>query len=148
MSDSSLLWLHEDDEPKFKNNGLLDYKFFCFDGEPQMMLACSGRAEGDLRFDFFDMDFNHLDIRQCGAKNADCPLVRPTHFDEMRDTARKLSAGFPHLRIDFYEVGGKTLFGEYTFYDSSGFGLFDPFEVDEQLGDMLCLPVIDEVKHG
>ena len=38
-----------------------DYKFFCFDGVPKVMFVATDRYT-DCRFDFFDMDFNHLDI--------------------------------------------------------------------------------------
>ena len=38
-----------------------DYKFFCFNGKPEIMFIATDRAT-DVKFDFFDMDFNHLDI--------------------------------------------------------------------------------------
>lgn len=49
----------EDEDGK----GLKDYKFFCFNGEPRMMFIATNRPV-DTRFDFFDMDFNHLPLRK------------------------------------------------------------------------------------
>ena len=40
---------------------LRDYKFFCFNGKPEVMFVATDRNI-DVKFDFFDMDFNHLDI--------------------------------------------------------------------------------------
>ena len=38
----------------------------------------------------------------------------------MKELAEKLSAGIPHVRIDFYEVGDKIFFGEMTFTSLGG----------------------------
>lgn len=126
-------------DPNTDDGDLHDYKFYCFDGEPKMMFVASGRAAGDTRFDFFDMDFNHLDIKQSHAKNADKPIEKPLTFNSMVEAAMTLSNGIPHVRIDFYEINGQMYFGECTFFDSGGFGPFDPEEWDEKLGSMLDL---------
>lgn len=54
-------------------------------------------------------------------------------IDEMIDIAKKLARNLFHVRIDLYNIDKKIYFGEYTFYDGSGFdrnlseynGLFD-----------------------
>lgn len=139
VSEASLLWLHEESVSTSATEGLVDYKFYCFDGEPKIMLACTGRAVGDTRFDFYDMDFNHLDIKQEHTENADLPIEKPSTYDLMVDSAKKLSVGIPHLRVDFYEANGNLYFGECTFFDSGGFGPFEPDEWDEKLGNMIDL---------
>jgi hypothetical protein len=50
-----------------------------------------------------------------------------------------LSQGIPQLRVDFYEVQGKTYFGELTFSHWSGMVPFDPPEWDEILGSWISL---------
>ena len=40
---------------------------------------------------------------------------KPSCYDEMLDIARKLSAPFPFVRVDLYDIGGKPVFGELTF---------------------------------
>lgn len=42
---------------------LKDYKFFCFDGEPKMLFVATDRPF-DTRFDFFDIEWNHLPFKQ------------------------------------------------------------------------------------
>lgn len=133
-------------DPTETNGDLVDYKFYCFGGEPRIMFTCTGRAAGDTRFDFFDMDFNHLDIKQDFAENADVSIDKPYSFNLMAESARKLSTGIPHVRIDFYEVDGRMYFGECTFFDASGFGPFEPEEWDERLGAMIDLAAVSSVR--
>lgn len=115
-----------------------DYKFFCFNGKPEIMFIATDRSV-DVKFDFFDMEFNHLDIENihpsCGRE-----IEKPTCFEKMKELATKLSQGIKFVRIDLYEIGGKVYFGEYTFFHGGGFWLFKPDEWERKLGDMIELP--------
>ena len=114
-----------------------DYKFFCFNGVPKVLLVATDRNT-DLRFDFFDMDFNHLDIRR-SHPNADKPIPKPQNFERMKEIAATLSRGLRFVRLDLYDVGGQIYFGEYTFYSGGGFALFEPPEWERRMGDWLDL---------
>ena len=122
---------------------LRDYKFFSFDGQTKAMFIATERASEteETKFDFFDMEYNHLDF-QNGHPNADVLPEKPLRFDEMRALADKLSKGIPQVRVDFYEVNGKVYFGEMTFFHWSGMKPFDPEEWDRKFGDWIKLPVI------
>lgn len=124
---------------------LKDYKFFNFNGEPKLMFIASDRqTEGrETTFDFFDMDFNLLDFTN-GHPHAAGPVEKPVCFEEMKRLSAKLSAGFPQLRVDFYEVDGRVYFGEITFFHWSGMKLFDPEEWDHKLGGWIELPSCNE----
>ena len=120
---------------------LRDYKFYCFNGEPKVFLVASERFSGHRTyFDYFDMNGNHLPFTQGGMNNPVTPSL-PSTFEEMKEVASKLSQGFPHVRIDLYSVDGKVYFGEYTFFDSSGFEKFSPYEWDEIFGGWLTLSI-------
>ena len=112
-----------------------DYKFYCFNGEPRMMLMVTDR-ETDCRFDFFDMDFNHLDVKR-HHPNSDKEIQKPKMFDEMKEIATKFAKGKKFVRIDLYELNGRIYFGEYTFFPGGGFQLFHPAEWERKLGDWL-----------
>ena len=120
---------------------LRDYKFFCFDGVMKALFIASERqVKGEeTKFDFFDADFRHLDIRN-GHPNADEPPAKPKTFEEMKKMAELLSKDIPHLRVDFYEVNGKAYFGELTFSHWSGMVPFEPPKWDEIFGQWLSLP--------
>ena len=112
-----------------------DYKFFCFGGEPKVMFVATDRST-DCRFDFFDMDFNHLDIVNIHPQ-ADKPIPKPEKFEEMKEIAAKLSKGIRFVRIDLYELNGKLYFGEYTFFHGGGFRRCQPEEWEKRLGDWI-----------
>ena len=119
---------------------LKDYKFFCFDGKPQFLFVATGRQKNDTRFDFYDTDFNHIPVIN-GHPNSDVFPTKPQNFTEMLEVARKLSQGIPHVRIDLYNIKGKVLFGEMTFFHWSGMMPFEPIEWDYIFGEYLKLPV-------
>lgn len=112
-----------------------DYKFLCFDGKPMLMFAVTDR-QTDCRLDFFDMEYNHLPIRDT-YPNSDIPASKPTCFMQMRELAERLSQGICCVRVDFYEIDGKVYFGEYTFYDGGGFWPKEPEEWEYKLGDLI-----------
>ena len=119
---------------------LRDYKFFCFDGKVKALFIAEDRqGDEETKFDFFDADFHHLDIRN-GHPNAGTPPAKPHSFEKMKEMAEKLSQGIPHLRVDFYEANGKIYFGELTFSHWSGFTPFEPVEWDWKFGQWLKLP--------
>lgn len=87
------------------DNQIKDYKIFCFNGKPQFLFVASERGTEHLKFDFFDTDWNWLPIKNAHEHNPG--LKKPEHFEEMLKAAAKLSAEFPHVRVDLYEEEGK-----------------------------------------
>lgn len=122
---------------------LKDYKFFCFDGEPKLMFVASDRnnENEETKFDFFDMNYNFLNIRN-GHPNSVVLPDKPVNFELMKELASKLSKGISQVRVDFYEIDGKVYFGEMTFFHFSGFVPFEPEEWDYKLGEYIKLPII------
>lgn len=120
---------------------LRDYKFFTFDGVARAIFIASDRQNEseDTKFDFFDMEYNHLPFTN-GHPNAKIVPEKPINFELMKKLAEQLSKGIPHVRVDFYEVNGKVYFGEMTFAHWSGFMPFDPEEWDYKFGEWLLLP--------
>ncbi len=114
-----------------------DYKFFCFNGEPKVMFVATDRNI-DVKFDFFDMEFNHLDIVNIHPQSGK-EIKKPEKFEEMKEIAAKLSKGMRQVRIDLYELNGKIYFGEYTFFHGGGFSLFYPEKWERTLGDWIDL---------
>lgn len=129
---------YKEDESGYE---LKDYKIFCFNGEPKILFVASDRQKAgeDTKFDFFDLDWNHLPFTN-GHPNSKDHIAKPKNFEEMLEIAKKLSAGIPQVRIDLYNCNGKIYFGEITFFHWSGMTAFDPVEWDFKLGKMLKLP--------
>ncbi len=115
---------------------LIDYKFFCFDGVPKAMYVATDRGIGETKFDYFDVNFNHLNLIQ-HYPNATKPIRKPMNFDRMLELSAVLSKDIPHVRVDFYEVDGRLYFGELTFYHLGGYVPFEPESWDEVFGEWL-----------
>lgn len=143
-------WPYKDVPPRIlaepymadRKGEMKDYKFFCFSGIPRMLYIASDR-QTDVKFDFFDMDFNHLPFIN-GHINSEKKLEPPEQFEKMKELAGKLSEGFPELRVDFYEVDGRLYFGELTLFHLSGFVPFEPEQWDRILGSWMTLPEIQK----
>ena len=120
---------------------LRDYKFFCFNGTPQLLFVATdrGKTNTETKFDFFDLDWNHLPFTN-GHPNNEITIPKPQNFDLMIDIAAKLSQGIPHIRIDLYNISGKIYFGEMTFFHWSGMTPFNPQIWDYKLGELIILP--------
>lgn len=114
-----------------------DYKFYCCNGEPKFALVVAGRGSGSQTRSFVDMDWNVLPVARKGKKIS-YNVEKPESLDEMMDLARKLSKGFPFVRVDFYEVDGKVYVGEMTFTPGM-FLKFSSRDWDKKLGDYLDL---------
>lgn len=112
-----------------------DYKFFCFSGKPEILFVATERST-DCRFDFFDMEFNHLDIENIHPKS-DSIISKPEKFEDMKKLAEKLSQGTKFVRIDLYEINGTIYFGEFTFFHAGGFWPMKPYEWEYKLGDLI-----------
>lgn len=119
---------------------LIDYKFYCYGGEPQVVFVCCGRfGPGGVRYDAYDMDWRRLPVAK-GKPAAGLDLPRPANLEEMRAAARALSAGFPFLRVDLYSIEGRITFGELTFYPDNGKVPFRPEAYNRTFGDLMQLP--------
>lgn len=129
---------------KTDDGNLVDYKFYCFNGEPFCVLVIKDRYKvSGIKKGFFTTDFSFIDI---GLKEYDfvgndgnrINMSPPQNYKEMLIIAKKLSEDFPHVRVDLYNIKGKVLFGELTFYDASGY--IDYGEFDFILGEQFKLP--------
>lgn len=107
----------------------LDYKIYVFGGRAAMIQLHEGRGGGDHRWSQFDRDW-----RQLSRHRSSCPA--PGSLAVMLAAAEQLGAGHDFLRVDFYEVDGRPLFGEFCLFPGSGLDPFDPVELDHWLGDL------------
>lgn len=110
----------------FESTSLVDYKMFCFDGEPYKCLICYDRhrkEDGHVAsvLDIYSLSpWTHTrdDLVVQNKNFRDFP--EPANLNIIIDVCRKLSKGFPQVRIDLYNVNGHVYFGEMTFTDGSG----------------------------
>ena len=124
---------------EFLDDRIIDYKFYCFNGEPKFLYCGQGLTiDHSLKIDFFDMDwevmpFYRTDYHRLGQ------IEKPKQFEKMKEIAHTLSRGVPFVRIDLFEVDGDVYFSEFTLCPASGFMPFEPEEYDEIVGNWLNL---------
>lgn len=140
-------WAYKNIKPRFiceklilDENGKspMDYKFFCFNGQPKYIQVDIDRYENHERT-FYNTNWKKQSfglLYNIGKGE----IQKPEKFDEMLNIAKKLSQGFPFIRVDLYNLKGKIYFGELTFYPENGTGRFFPKKIDLELGRLIQLP--------
>lgn len=124
-----------------ENPQLMDYKFYCFDGEPRFLYLSKGlENHATASISFYDLDFNEMPFSRSDYKRFTQKPKKPEKFEEMLHFARVLSKGIPFLRVDLYQVNGQVYFSELTFVPGGGWMPFAPRSADMEIGRMLKLP--------
>ncbi len=120
---------------------LIDYKFYCFNGEPKFLYISHGLSNhATARISYVSFDWKKQPFKRNDYADFEELPPKPINFDKMIELSRKLSVGVAFLRVDFYEINGKIYFGELTFFPGAGLTKFDPSEWDEKLGEWIKLP--------
>ena len=117
---------------------IVDYKFYCFGGKPQYFMYSVGEAHHHVRNCKFDMKGNNIDyLFKKKRALSDDEIQLPKNLEEMVAIVEKLCVGYPHIRIDLYNVDGHIYFGEMTFYTGDGFINIDNKEFSQKLADFI-----------
>lgn len=122
--------------------GLKDFRFFCFSGEPKFVQIGS-MYEGKRYVSYYDLDWKKIPVVGVSPEHP-VMLDKPEQLEEMVQIAIKLSQGFPFVRADMYPMKDKIVFGEMTFYPNDGRVSYDPSIYNKIFGDYLVLPRIPE----
>jgi hypothetical protein len=120
-----------------------DYKFFCFDGVPKLLHIDVDRGSVHKRA-YYDMDWKKLPIKHDSISFIEGEAKKPLNFNEMIEIASKLAGKFPFVRVDLYNLNGRIIFGEMTFYPADGRLAFIPDQYNTIIGDYIKLPAIPE----
>ena len=93
---------------------LLDYKIFCFFGQPYFFQVDIDRFTSQHSRLYFNLNWDLLPFtleKPMSQKKLD----RPKNLDEMIAVATALAEKHPFVRVDLYNIDGRILFGELTF---------------------------------
>lgn len=109
---------------KFSPSSMVDFKIWCFNGEPETILVTYDRTEGSHKVSLYSLNWepmpDNLNSRYCNMQKNTPPLPRPKHLDEMIKIAKILSKDFKEIRVDFYDTEKGAILGEMTF--TAGYG--------------------------
>ena len=104
---------------KIDNNPMVEYKIFCYHGEPKYIFA-EKKESNSIQKCFYDLDWNKILPQKESSIFTNSNFMKPNNLEKMLEVATKLSEGFIFMRVDLYSVGNKITFGELTFFSSAG----------------------------
>ena len=125
-------FIHELDSDEIPN-----YKFYCFNGEPQFIQF--ENESNSRHLTMLNLDWKLMPFQRSDHETHSTLPSKPKKFELMKKLALKLSEDFSFVRVDFYELGNQILFGELTFTPTGGIFMYSPSEWNLKVGVMLNL---------
>ena len=120
---------------------MIDYKFFCFNGEPRYLYVSQGLEDHETaRISYASLDWEIELFKRSDFDNFETLPPKPKGFDKMVEMSKTLAKEIPFVRVDFYDINGQVYFGEMTFFPGAGYTAFHPDEWDATIGQWLKLP--------
>lgn len=122
------------------NDGLIDYKFYCFHGQPKYVLV-KKTENGKEKKCFYDLNWKKIISNENDVNWLESEIEKPANFTEMLKVAGVLSDQFIFIRVDLYSIEDKILFGELTFFPTGGHKRFPIDYLNIEMGNLINLPV-------
>jgi len=114
------------------HESLYDYKFWCFNGEPQIYTINDGNGHGDIMY--YTIDGKELNLYNVPKHN---DYIKPKLFNKMVEYSKQLSKLFKFVRVDFYEINNKVYLGELTFTPGACLFSYTNPEDNIKIGNLL-----------
>lgn len=97
-----------------------DYKFHCIEGRVSFVQFIMDRGHHPKEA-ILDPQWRRLPIH-FDRHFSECPAApdRPANLAEMEEVVEALAKGFKYVRVDVYNLAGRVVFGEMTFFPTSG----------------------------
>ena len=128
--------LLEDPSVADYSSSLVDYKIWCFNGNPYCFFMGVDRHidKDEVKFDVYDLDWNRIEGAMSGVHELPPLLPKPKNIEGLIKCASILSKGHKQARVDFYDIDGKIYFGEMTMTSQGGYMNYFTKEFAERLG--------------
>lgn len=143
-------WGYKDIPPRFvaerylselNQSSIIDYKINCFGGVPHFLEIHVERSNKQRhKCGYFDLNLQPMPFRDVPEKTLLTHAEKPANFELMIELAHRLSEGLPFVRVDFYNLEGRIIFGEMTFYPAGGTLDYIPDKYNRIIGDLIPLP--------
>ena len=125
------LLIQNDEDNLISPNSLIDYKIYCVNGEPQAIWIAYNRTHSGVLMTMYDINWRKCPQNLVSSKYytySEKDIPKPHCLQEMLDMSRKLSEPFKQVRVDFYVINNKPIFGEMTFATGWGFFTYDFYD--------------------
>ena len=146
-------WQYKAIEPKIlaekylesQDGKMIEYQIFCFNGKPMFFLVRNDLRKSEVdkaSIEYavsYTMDWKRVYMRK-DEEQFNFELPKPANYEKMIEYAKRLSEGFPQVRVDYYEIDDKLVFGELTFSSNGSVQSNYKDEYIKSLGTELELP--------
>lgn len=143
--------LNNDEEISKISTSIIDYKIWCFNGKPYTFFIGANRTKVSVNFYDYSLDWvNHPEhmVYNVHDLKPEHEIPKPKNLDEMLEVAKTLSAGFPLVRVDLYNIGGRIYFGEMTFTSNGGIQPFYNYDFCKEMGRHIDISMVKkDPKH-
>ena len=125
---------------KYLGDKVVNYNIYCLNEEPVFFSLISGLGDGvDEKLTYYYVNGEKAEFKN-GAFETD-NAVLSEKLPEMVEYARKLSKGFPMVRVDLFDIEGRIILSEMTFTPGSAFLRIEPYSADIELGKKLNITI-------
>jgi hypothetical protein len=117
-----------------------DFKINIFqrvDGDPVVITGVVSDRFGSPRHDFYDTQWNRMDIVVGDYPLSAVPAPRLPNWDEVISIAMRLVEGLGYVRVDLYVFDKGIFFGELTFTPGAGVSPLSPERYDYEWGKLI-----------
>ena len=128
-----------------KSDSLIDYKVWCFNGEPLYIWVCHNRSGHEVQVATFDINWVYKpekSVFNSSYKESSVEIPKPKCLPVMINAASILSKGHSEVRVDFYVVDDQCYFGEMTFTSLGGYMNFYTREMLLEMGQKTDLSLV------
>ena len=94
-------------EKYLDNQDSYEYKIWCFNGKAEYIRVMADSHHKHFG-DFYDRNWDLMTFN-CNFPNLEERAPKPDNLNEMLRISEKLAAGFPHVRVDLYDINGKNI---------------------------------------
>lgn len=116
---------------------IIDYKFFCFNGQPKYLYVSSDLIhDRQAQIGFYYLDGKKMPLSRDDYASMEIEAF-PPFYEKMKADAKRLCEDFPFVRVDFFLANDTYYFAELTFTPSAGMMPFHPDRFDLEWGQEL-----------
>ena len=125
---------------------IFDTDFWCFNGKVKFYEEFYDTFSSDRTINetmiknLYNVNGEYIPVNNGRKSNPNYTKKEHKNINKMIEMSEKLSAPFPFLRVDLYDINGRVVVGELTFIPMGGAGKIEPEGYDLAWGDWLKLP--------
>lgn len=123
-------------------HGLIDYKIYCIGGKARAILTCEPTQNGKPVKTLLDTEWQVKDDYNPRPVKREEVLPRPNALSELLAAAETLAHPFPLVRIDYYIIHDRPIFGEMTFTPAGGYRPYGTKLFLQEMGQILTQTIL------